>query len=303
MFLAWCVVSVFLSGYDKWGYLALQSVVYGVLWYYLVSHCNADIIMDAICVACILNIFMMVLQYFGKDPIFKLLHPGNFPGVMGNINHASALTALSLPAFLRKRWLIFTPLLMVGFWIARSTGGVMAAAVGIIVLSIINKQSWFVIRREFIFIFIGICGVVWFFHDLPSFNRWDVWISSFSDFTFFGHGLGSWKLADIIISGKHWTTAHNEYVQAIYELGVPAVLIMAGFACGAFRKSISVVRYEGSKLTPRCTPDHLAIMGVVVSMCLSFVSFPFHIAPLAMVSLVWLSILDNANSTKKPVNE
>ncbi len=157
---------------------ALIAVIYtGGLLYLISVPVSKDKIYNLICCYAIANVLWQVLQIpgwtFGYQPIFSGHH--TLVGLQTNVGEMSALMAICLPAFFRKRWvwLIWVPLAgmvmseeIVGFFAAAIAGCVaifstrskdfsrierncigsfavmMLIAAGLLYLTIINPHAW-----------------------------------------------------------------------------------------------------------------------------------------------------------------
>ena len=73
-------------------------------------------------------------------------------------------------------------------------------------------------------------------------------------------------------------TAHNEFLQMLFELGIGAAVIFAGYAIDVLRKMT------------RTAVIPLTALVMITVHCTA--SFPMHIAPTAMIAVTWLAILN-----------
>ncbi len=75
-----------------------------------------------------------------------------------------------------------------------------------------------------------------------------------------------------------FTEAHNEYVQTAFELGIPALLLIAAFmaamAWGILRGTVAV---------------HVA-MGMTILCATCFGWHVFHVGPTALLGCAWLGL-------------
>jgi len=78
------------------------------------------------------------------------------------------------------------------------------------------------------------------------------------------------------VSGTHWETAHNEYIQAFVEMGIGSILLIAGYFVDVIRK----LR----------TRNFLPFLSIVLIAAFSFGSFPWHVAPLTMISITMMGL-------------
>jgi O-antigen ligase len=270
--------------YDKASYLAFQAVFYGAVWYVLLILCvqNVNALLNAICLIALANVGLMILQYFGIDPIFKPIagYEGYYPGFMPNNNLTSGLLAICLPAFLRYRWALLLPMVFLGLILAKTTGGALAAVAGLIVwLNIKFPRTYLTI--------IVLIGLVLFlvFVDNPGIAaRLEVWMIGLKEsinHPLLGAGIGHWKTVfnmPLAINNLRWTTPHNEFIQAYFEMGVFAVVIIMGYLVSVTRRFRNI--------------NTMFIAAFAVIVVNSLVNFPFHIATTAYIAVTWIALMD-----------
>jgi O-antigen ligase len=91
---------------------------------------RVGVIYNAVCIIAMLNVLWQVLQLAGVPTIPNPLITtgrGSLIGLQGNMNEVSALLAVCLPAFFRRRWAWLIPIPVAGLVMAESLGGVLAA--------------------------------------------------------------------------------------------------------------------------------------------------------------------------------
>lgn len=282
--------------YDRSSYLAYQAILYGSLWFvfitYYVSNKNLPWILNAICLICLANIAMLCLQHMDMDPIFKPkwgTHDMTV-GLMANQNEASAMLAFCFPAFFRRRWCWFIPVVIIGMFLPGCKGGIVTAAVSVAVWGICSGYAIYAIITSFASVF------VYFWLTPPEIGyrilAWDKGLHLYKQHWIFGSGIGHWKL--IFSSPQHiihkwwfadehryvpviWKQAHNEFIQALFEMGIPFVVVISGYIQNAVRRW---------KKLPILT---MAVVAVITNSCFNF---PFHIGSTAIVAITWLGLLE-----------
>lgn len=286
------ISSVYPNG-DPVSWVAFRSVFYGLLWYLLIVHFvntrGIQPIIDAMCIIALANVLLLITQELGlcmKTIGFDLIYTplsgkGTRPvGLMANRNEVSCLLAFCLPAFFsRKRWKYFLPAIILGLFLAKSTGGILASTVGILFyLCMRGRIVW------------GLCFVIsaiflhWLFMDFPSSSgRWEPWKKGwklYKQHWVFGLGLGHWKVvfSKVKILGLFYKTAHNEIVQAVFEMGIGFAVIAAGYALSIIR------RFRKDALIPT--------MALIIILINSLVHFGFHIATTMMIGVTWMAIFE-----------
>ena len=205
-------------------------------------------------------------------------------GLLGNQNLASALIAICFPAFLRPKWIYLIPIPIIGLILAKTSGGALAVAVGMLVYAKIKGLNWYY--------FFGIlaCGVAYAMWELTASSessRIEAWKSGFLMWQknwLAGWGIGHWKVLfkELKIGGIWWTTAHNEPLQMTVETGILFPVILVGYAYGFINK----IRHNKELVLP--------FTAIVITFFNSLVNFPFHIATTAIAAITWMAIYDTA---------
>jgi len=289
MFLVIVCLSSFFPQYDKASFLASHAVFYGLVWYYVVFiKGDMESILNVLCIIAILNSIILCLQYFGIDPIFASLGGGDIvhkTGLMANQNETSAVLALCFPAFLRNKWKFFIPFIFVGFFITGSFGGFIAVIAGLI------YYLWSRINKGVLFVSVLIAIIAFTMVDnFWSQHRLDTWIVAFKLYTqhfIFGSGIGHWKYVfeGINIKGYEGTVmlqAHNEFVQGVFEMGIPFIVVLIGFILSLRIKKL----------------DDIFKVAMIIILINCSVNFTLHIAVTAYIVLTWLALIDKSDNIR-----
>lgn len=95
-----------------------------------------------------------------------------------------------------------------------------------------------------------------------------------------GLGLGHWEvlLKQGYIHGVIWKTAHNELLQAVFEMGIGFAIIAIGYA----RNIIKNFRKDAV----------IPVMAIVIIFVNSLVHYSFHIATTMMIAITWFAVLE-----------
>ena len=258
-------------------------------------------IMNAMCAAAILLFVWVMAQKAGfVNAPFAPTLAGPF-----NPDSGGVFFALCLPAFLRPRWWPFVIICFIGIVMAGATTAALAAAAALGVFLFVGDRFQICPRRAKRIIagaaaLIVLLGL-WFWRvdSLESVircNRWVAWKHAVWSMRseLMGRGLGSWKtefpllasgdtrLGEVknengkIIMNNTVNEAHNEYVQASFELGVQMALLMVLFA-----------GFVTWTILTRQPPAHAAAgMAALMVACIGW--HVFHVAPLALLGCAWL---------------
>jgi O-antigen ligase len=128
--------------------------------------------------------------------------------------------------------------------------------------------------------------------------RWPLWahILQAVDSAPLGRGLGSFReIFPYFIAGDprvaaNWEFAHNEYLQALFEMGVQTLLFLTVFLVSLGH---SITRCTGR------TENGVRIAAGLAATALSCVGwFTFHEAPLALVGCAWLGMAENMTKSQ-----
>lgn len=279
--------------YGKSAYLALNSLVYGLMLfaaiYYIGRRYNTDMLMNGICVLACANIILMVLQALGVDPFYtNLTGVKYYVGFNGNTNFNGAFLVFCLPAFIRERWIYLLPIVVIA--------ALMTASFGVVacLLSALVYVTYSYFSRDEMLIVCSVAGllaiVYWMGFDAPDFRRADIWRDGwflYKQNWLDGAGLGQWKnvalqmqMQGFHIGGfKTWTvTLHNEYLQIIFEMGIKVIFVLAGYLA---------YLYSGFHKVHRRTA--VAVIFILTS---CFINAIFHHGTTAMIAVIWLSIFE-----------
>ena len=271
-------------------------VIGGVLWYVLcVYYLNEQIFYNVLRVICFVNVVFLVLQYFNVDMLHNPLKPDiayRFDvatGMLGCHNEVSALLALCFPAFLRRYWAWGLIAVVLGLILAHTFGGPLAFVVALAFYLIIKFPES---RYAIVTITLSAALALFlysYFVDIPGMaGRLAAWriglLKLYPQYWILGFGLGVWKsvfahkeiIADTF--NMHCEQAHNEPIQMLLELGIGFAFVLVGYFTNIFR------RFQMNALIPL-----IALVAIVVD---SLVFFPFHIAPLSLIAIAWMALLE-----------
>ena len=325
LFIVWTIIRTGMN-YNSVSHATLMYIfLYILLLQTAVDKLKKDylpMILNSICFIALLQTTMVILNYYGVWflilpkgaegnvlPSILEMRPGSghyiTTGFLSNINMSGAFLALCLPAFFRKRWLWFIPLIFVGVYLSHSLGGIVPAwfALGAFILWKVygtNKTVFFaLIGMALTYIFYLI-----FKENSPLYNiiRYKVWGEIWEHIVpkkpIVGWGVGSFKQFFPVIHKfmikspyaiERWTSAHNEYLQLLVEQGVIGLGLILGYLITLFRKiPISIIA-------------PIATIALLTGLLNSGVNFLFHTTG-GILFLAWVIILEkekqNGNEIK-----
>lgn len=314
LFLALAYYSQFVA-YGKGTYFAFQSLFYACLWYFvIVSMLKAKHInyfLNIICVIAIASMIWMVLQLNNLDPLYKPMSPGVWDGnqvptgLMLSRFSVAGIFAFCFPAFLRGYWHLWLIPLVVLVYFTDCMTGYIAIVVGIYAYMFLMAHKYLMVSRSRVFNIVypmvGLFAFVTFIitKGYGSFiTRWEVWSQAYYLFKqkwILSAGLGHWAIvADNPFGNKFihslegkWWVMHNEFFQAVFEMGILFVIITIGFYMH------KIIKYKSDAMI-----SYVALVSMTV---FSMAFFPFHNPINAMIGVTWLAILTVQLKYKKMI--
>jgi hypothetical protein len=295
LIMAWCS-SVFPFS-TRYSVMAFRAVLVGVLWYYCIIHIftvrSMPMLQNAMCIIALCNVLMLGFQSFGIDPIFRAVDgTGARPvGLLANRNETAALLAFCFPAFLRPRWRYLAPVIVISMIATRSSGGLVSVMAGSILLCLFYARFAWAAGLTALAIIAALCFQA---EVATSFVvRWPAWMLGIKLYTqhwLFGSGLGHWKAVFVKyhIFGGWFKTAHNEYLQMLFETGIFGASILVGYAARLIRQVFI------------SAPAPKTVFAMAIIMVNALFNFPFHIAATAMVAIAWMAIFEIETTKRNP---
>ena len=271
---------------------AFYNVFFGVVLYVvIVANGNKEWcvqLMNMLCIVALLHSIFVLLQLLGIYTIWE--NNGAIIGIMENQNSASAFFALCFPAFLRKKWKYFIPIVIFGLFATKSSGGMIAVLLGLCFYAcVVLKDKRYLYPVGLGIILTGALFVI-FFDQYQSCNiRIEIWgraLELYQQTWLFGCGLGRWKveLTPLIFAGEfpHYSTKlHSSIFQSIVEMGIGFVVILIGYL-------VNIGRRSWRNLVPLVLP----LTALIIILTNGSVNFLIRIAPNAALVIVWLAILE-----------
>ncbi len=86
------------------------------------------------------------------------------------------------------------------------------------------------------------------------------------------------------ISNVFCRTAHNEYLQGFFEMGIAFPVLVIGYFISIYRRFVDKFGFINRDAI-------LPVAAIIIIAVNSAFNFAFHIAPTAMVAILWMAIL------------
>lgn len=282
LFLALASVTAAFPIFDRFAYWRREAIVFGAVWYAFVNGLDRDHLLDAVCIVVVVNLFAVLMQYFGIDPYaffsFGLMDShsdGRIIGLLFNENELSALFGISFWAFSRGPLFVFMPFIVIGIFLTKSSVGLAAAGVSVGVWLLATR------RYKSIAILLALVFVAVFFYDknIAESFAWRMNYNAIAAQIIIDHplgiGLGHWHKA------TNQLHAHNDIIQMTVEMGAVVLAIFSGFVVSFIRKT-----------------DLTGIIFLSAIMAASLVSFAWFIPTTGLIMVTLIAASDgkkNAN--------
>jgi len=232
---------------------------------------------------------------------FRIEYGAYLPFISMRFRRRWSTFLLHVPEILWPRWIWFLPFITWGLWSCCTTTGAIAAlaAAGAFAFRTVQDKRKLAATAVAILLMTGI----WFwrvdpFEGVMHGNRWIAWKHAAWSLQAeqYGRGLGSWKVIfPLLASGdtrigavtnengtitisNAFREAHNEYVQATFELGLQALALILAFAAFAVWRTL------------RGSVSAHAAAGIAALFVACFGWHVFHVGPLALIGCAWLGI-------------
>jgi len=305
-------------------------VTYGAAWYaFCVKSLNSEKatrwMLNTICIIALVNCSLLIMQgIFQFDPLHRTIKPvwgasyDSVPnvGLMSCTNGASVMLAVCMPAFFRKKWFWFIPVVVLGLILTTTFIGPLAVASALIGYGFIKLKN----RSHKVMVVILCVLSLWSYArmvDRPD-TAWRLrtWKTAMSIYPKYylvspngaekelnwklGSGIGHWKLIfrspDLVLSNvsninEFMAQAHNELAQGLFEMGAAFPFIVSGYLFTVFL--IYFFKKEKEKYLS------ISAMALIIIFITANAFFTFHIPLIAMVSLTWMAIFQNASKLQR----
>lgn len=304
LLVVWCFISSFLSRAPFISFTMFWSVILCSYYYALCLKIEDwTPVKKVIQAIFFFFVLLVIMQLFGKDTLlnFKekipdILHGANTPvvGTIGNRMIASSFMCVLAP------FLLFTPLnwitlLLISF-IAWSSGAVLSIGAGLAV------YSWVKFKRfRMLIIILTILAPIIFAWNTGKFKTFSgiagrrlVWIETarLSLRHPEGYGIGTYKIIYPVVCsktvksqqpGREWNTTHNDWLQILFEIGFPGLILLLGWI-------VSIVRKVN---------DPIKLAGLTIIAVNMMVHFPMRICQSAFIILMFLAFCSQGENYGK----
>lgn len=294
MFHIWPVITASRTyATSPWPWLTFLQIIVISIWMTdsirMLSKRDMEVIHKTIAwIGLIMSVYM-IFQAAGLDPViahiqrtrtgFEWLHGNHVIGLAGNPFQAGTILAVTVPAMLT----LFHPIVMVlpvlALLATQSASAISAGFMGIGVILLLSKKF----RLFGLLCLVSIGAVIYATHHglLLENGRFLIWkqsIQAWLKAPWDGIGLSMYKLLGVVddrsgVMAVRW--AHNEWIQALAELGLIGLTLLGGWVLGLLWKLRKW----------RAIPFHWIGTGLTC-LALTVLSIPWHLAPTVIVSLL-----------------
>lgn len=268
-------------------------------------------ILNAICIVAIMQCTLIILQTLN---IWIFFNPKGGEatgfnvacGFLGNTNISGSFLALTIPAFLRKKWCWFLLLICTCLVINRCLGSIIASVAGLIFYSFQLKSK----IKYYIAMAIVVLGMTYYTkYDPIKFKQYNSlgirlfhWRQTIERLVLKDHkklllgwGIGQYKVFYPMLqrtSDMYKNTypykpeaihkqAHNEYIQVMTENGLIGIMIILIYLISLF------IRY----LKRKSYLTTIVYTGIIISMVNSCVHFLFHTTT-GVLALLYMALFE-----------
>lgn len=318
LFIAWSVAAFFIgkglivnevSGLSKINYnpIALLNVVNYVLFgmfYYILHQMKIDkkMLYNTFCCIAIFSSVYAIIQYFQLGQFFVRVsgNKQNWPvALWGNEALCAWSIALCSPFFLffkKLRYKLGYIISFIGVCVGKTTAAPVAFILGLLFwLYFKGKRrlalSVFIILLISCIYFFSSGKANYYFNSTHRFKVWNKTVEIWKKAPITGYGLGSfrthfWAKAPEFRTDGHWAQAHNDYLQTLFELGLPGLLLLLSIMW------ITFYRFIKTHIEPE------AVTSLFILAMISFWGFPGRTA-MMIIPIVALVIFEVGYGKKK----
>lgn len=267
----WVLLCLILQ-YNRYSYAFANTILLYTLFYQVMedrlTERRIGHILNGICMIAWLHLIWMVLQWQGTYWLYKSAARGQWAifGFLGNANNAGMLLALSVPAFLRRKWCWMLPGVIGGIILSKHETSLVAVAIGLWLYLFINSP-----KRRFIYtglMTIACLGYVRLRNPTDMVHSISIRLLGYRKMwetirgsPLQGLGLGQFRNVFYVLQRHFYKDAslffraHNVPIQLLFEQGAVGLGLMAGFIFSNMERF----------LKNRTELGFIAFIGIIIS--------------------------------------
>lgn len=298
LFLIYSFISCFFSRAPFISFTMLWSVVVCAYYYVLCRNIeNWTPVVKTIQAIFFLICSFLIIQLFGKDTLFNFYT--KTPVIFGTIGNRMIFSSFvsCLAPFLIINPLNWIPLSLLAL-ISHSSGAVLALGMGGATL------LWFKVKRARIALVALIIAIPIIFafktgdfsKDVLRAGRLPMWNDGIQLCLKkpMGYGIATWKILYPVLCskevkaqqpGREWSTAHNDFLQIPFEVGIPGLILLAGWVISILRK----------------LKDPLKIAGLMILVGTMSVHFPARLCQTVLIIIMYIAYCERKSDELHPL--
>jgi len=246
-----------------------------------------------------------IIWSWGNIRYLKVLNP-IYSGLLDNVNVSGAMLAISMPSFFRRKWVMILPIILLCLWLSNTIGAIIPACIVCWIWLVWYLRRWnavwfsFLVVSAIAAIYLAFQLYPLLLHSRSLALRLDIWKLAWSKLVWrhwiAGWGLGQWKYAFPYVQMENlsWSaangislTAHNEYLQLLFEFGFFGVVFISGYVGSIIIKGLR----NKSLISTIC------LTGIFITLINSGINFLFH-TTVCMIPICYFAIIEQERARK-----
>ncbi len=300
--------STWLSGFGAmqlYAWCYFSAAIFISLWFVDLQEWQKAIILKAIVLSGVASGMYAILQVAGMDPFFKYAPgiDGSLPiAFLGQTTKYGAFMAICFGIALAYDYMLLASFLCV---MALMSGSSMTMA-AIFAVIVVRSRRWnygITLSKLFLFSPLLVLSVGYLIFPKAmiffSHGRSEIWKATLSAWwngqRLFGFGPGSFRVLfaeNFQPASTHgmgiFIQAHNDYVQAIFEFGIPGLVVLGLFLVCCFSYYRAFLERPKLSIKKSQVAAECAFVAISVN---ALANFPFQLAPHYLVGIMSLCIL------------
>jgi hypothetical protein len=257
---------------------------------------TAEIIKNCAYLTSIIFSLWAIQEQFTSFNIYEQIYRGlkvmpgqgiSIAGPLANPGYSAGFLAISIPLYFTKRKILSIFLPLAGMFIYGGTTVWISLAIGFLCLLISFRNKILAWILALSGVVSGTAIIASNTIDLGGSDRWFVWQHALGMMLdvrkiLFGHGLGYLGpyMRKAHITTQAFVQMHNDWLEALFVFGIIGLI------------PILVIIYSLAKNSV----NKIGICGIIIAMMWATTWFPFHLAPLFILILMWYGISLNDNT-------